>query len=292
MLRTIPCLLLALFAIVAVAQTTIDFTARYGNPDAEKFLVRLEITLTAKYAEDHAACEMLIEPRHTGEAPSTKEQSMLTATVSEIIDELIPRWQRGVLLDHSIEHMGGSEHQVFEYQNVTISRNFVRYLPANHDKTSAIIVRKDIVCRSSRLSENFVPSVELTASDLHVRYGDPVTQRFNIRPDIKLTVTYSQDQVPCELAVGPTRSIIPRDEATKYMRSEVANDIVNELVPEDRGNVLFRTVTMSGCNQIETNNYQNAIISRFRHNCDLPKPEIEGTAAIMRKNPSCATAFK
>ena len=107
MLRILPRLLLVLFPILAVAQTAEGFTARYGYPDVEKFLTRPEIVLTAKYAEDYAACEMLIGGRDS-------EQPMATAAVSEIIDELIPLWQRGILLDHSIESMGAAEHQVFD----------------------------------------------------------------------------------------------------------------------------------------------------------------------------------
>ena len=218
MLRTVPRLLLILFAIVNVAQTADDFAARYGYPNSEKFLIRPEITLTAKYRENHAACEMLIEPRNSGQLQSTKEPSMATATVSKIIDELIPRWQRGILLNHLIESMGAAEYQVFEYQNVTIGRQFVRYLPANQDETSATIVRKDRVCRSSTVPEEYVPSIELTASDLHVRYGDPVAQRFKIRREVTLTVTYGQNRRACEISAGPKRSIIPRDEPTRYLQ--------------------------------------------------------------------------
>jgi len=206
----LPSLLLVLFP--KCCQTADDFTARYGYPDAEKFLVRPEITMTTKYGDGQSACEMLIEPRNSGQRQSTKEPSMATAVVSEIIDELIPQWQRGSFLDHLIENMGAGEHQVFEYQNVTISRDFVRYLPVNQDEQFATIVRKDGVCRSSTVSQEFVPSIQLTAVDLHARYGDPVAQRFTIRANTMLTATYGQDQTACEISIGPTRSIFPRDE--------------------------------------------------------------------------------
>jgi len=293
MLRTVPRLLLVLFATVGVARAADDFAAHYGYPDAEKFLVRREITLTAKYGENHAACEMLIEPRNSRQLQSTKEQSMATATVSKIIDELIPPWQRGIFLNNLIESMGAAEYQVFVYQNVTIGRLFVRYLPANQDETSATIIRKDRVCRSSTILEEYVPRIELTASDLHVRYGDPVSQRFKIRREVTLTVAYGQDQSACQISVGPKRSIIPRDEPTRYLRSEVVSDIVNEVLPDaNRGDLLLRTVTKSGCNELETMDYQNATVSRSRHNCNLPTPEIEGIATIRLKNPSCGNGVQ
>lgn len=155
MLRILPRLLLVLFPISAVAQTADDLTARYGYPDAERFLARPEIVLTAKYAKDHAACEMLIGGR------GSEQQSMATVAVSEIIDELIPRWQRGILLDHSIESMGAAEHQVFKYQNVTISRTFMHYLPAT-------VVYRTLKSRELQLSGLRIPHAVTAYSDLGI----------------------------------------------------------------------------------------------------------------------------
>ena len=67
---------------------------------------------------------------------------MATETV-----RLIPKSERGILLNHVIENVGAGELQFAEYQNVTISRYFVRYLPPNQDEKSATIVRKDGICR-------------------------------------------------------------------------------------------------------------------------------------------------
>ena len=39
----------------------------------------------------------------------------------------------------------------------------------------------------------------------------------------------------------------------------------------------------SGCNDLETEDYENVTIHRFRHRCRLPNPEIEGQATITRK---------
>jgi AAA+ superfamily predicted ATPase len=91
------------------------------------------------------------------------------------------------------------------------------------------------------------------------------------------------------MVVEPTRSIIPRDEPTPYMRPEDVTEIIDEVLPEaDRGELLLGVVTKSGCNEYETMDYQNVTISRFRHKCDLPKPEIEGAATVTRKNPACS----
>jgi hypothetical protein len=293
MSRAVLTPLFLLFAFIATAQTPSDLAARYGDPDAEQFVVRPGITMMARYAEDRTACEMLIEPKRSIQLSDDKEQSMAIGTVSEIIDELIPESERGMLLNRMIESMGASEYQVAEYRYVTISQYFVRYPPANHDEKSATLVRKDGPCSSRIASQKDVSAIELNATDLHTRYGDPVVSRFVVRPGITLVATYGTDQAACHMVVGPTRSILPRDEAAKYMQPEVVTEIFDEVFPDaDRGELLLRVVTKSGCNDYENVNYQNVTISRFRHKCDLPNPEIEGAATTMRKSPACGNGGK
>jgi hypothetical protein len=90
------------------------------------------------------------------------------------------------------------------------------------------------------------------------------------------------------MQIEPIHSIIPRDEPDKYMRPEVMAEIIDEFLPEGgRGRLLLRTVTKSGCNDLETVDYENVTIRRFRHWCRLPSPEVEEAATITRKNPSC-----
>lgn len=126
-----------------------------------------------------------------------------------------------------------------------------------------------------------------SASELKARYGDPDVERFLVRPGITLTVRYAADQTPCEMLIGPMRSIIPRNEAAIYMRPEVMTEIIDEVLPEaNRGKLLRSFVTKSGCNEIETKEHENVTIIRFRHKCDLPNPKIEGEAMITWKNSS------
>jgi len=274
--------------MVAAAQTANDLTARYGDPDAEQFVVRPGITMMAKYADDRTACEMLIEPKRSIQRRDHKEQSMATDKVSEIINELIPESERGILLSHGIEDMGAAEFLFAEYQNVTISQYFVRYLPPNHDEKSATIIRNDRLCKSAIAPQEQVPAIELNAADLHTRYGESVMQRFVVHPGITLMATYGRDAAACRMVVEPTRSIIPQDEPAEYMRPEVVTEIIDEILPEaDRGKLVLRTVTKSGCNEFETMDYENVTVSHFRHKCDFSKPEIEGAATVTRKNPAC-----
>jgi hypothetical protein len=127
-----------------------------------------------------------------------------------------------------------------------------------------------------------------TASELTARYGDPDVERFLVRPGVTLMARYTSDRTACEMLIEPLRSIIPRNESAIYMRPEVMTEIIDEVLPEAiRGKLLHSFVTKSGCNDFETKEYENVTINRFRHNCDLPNPEIEGQATITWKNTSC-----
>lgn len=100
---------------------------------------------------------------------------------------------------------------------------------------------------------------------------------------------YADDRSACEIVIEPIRSIIPRNESDMYMRPELMTEIIDEVLPEaSRGKLLFGVVTKSGCNDLETEDYENVTIHRFRHRCALPNPEIEGRATITRKNTSCS----
>ena len=65
-------------------------------------------------------------------------------------------------------------------------------------------------------------------------------------------------------------------------------EIIDEVLPEpDRGKLLLGVVTKAGCNDLETDDYENVTIHRFRHRCLLLNTEIEGAARITRNSPSC-----
>ena len=127
-----------------------------------------------------------------------------------------------------------------------------------------------------------------TAGELTARYGDPDVERFLVRPGITLMAKYASDRTACEMVIEPLRSIIPRNESDMYMRPEVMTEIIDEVLPKaSRGKLLLGLVTKSGCNDLETEDYENVTIHRFRHRCNLANPEIEGAATITRKNTSC-----
>jgi len=286
-------LLLLLIATGSAAQTTAQFSASYGDPDSEQFVVSPGIVLMAGYDHEHRdVCAFLIKPKHSMQESGDKEQSMARGTVTRIIDELIPQSERGVLLNHLIEDLGASELQTFEYENVVINRYFIRYLRANHDERSATVVRKDLTC--NRITPQiYMPVLELTALDLHARYGDPDVERFLVRPGINLIVTYSPQRRVCEMIVEPEASLIPHDEPEKDMPPELAREILDELLPEQTlGGVITGYTLFTGGHAARRTEYESVVITHVLVNVGSKKPEMETRLTIESKKSSCQAVNK
>jgi hypothetical protein len=281
-------LLFVLIATSAVAQTSGELSALYGNPDAERFVARPGISLMAAYTADRSVCEMMIEPDRSTQQSAGKQQSMATRTVTEIIDELIPKPERGIPLNRIIERMGAPEHQDAEYQNVTIAQDFSRGLPAHHDETSATIVRQDVACKPRNPSQAYLPDIRLTADDLHSRYGDSDVERLPVRSGISLTVSYGAHREVCQIVVEPTRSILPRGEPDKEVRPESLEEVLDEVLPgQNRGIVVATWAVLAGRIAVRQSDYENVVISRTVVHPSPDKPEMETGITVQRKESAC-----
>jgi hypothetical protein len=288
MSRTPLMLFLFVSAIVASAQTAGDFGTRYGDPDVERFVIRPGVTLTVAYGSDRTGCQMIVESKRSILKSDNESELMAKEIVPEVLEEILPESSGDTLLGN-IEQVVGCDLQVHStHYDVTINASRERACHASErGEANMLIVREDRPCGTGDSSGDV--SIAQTAIDLHNRYGAPDAQRYVVRPGITLMVSYGSDQSACEMVIERTRSIIPRDEAENYVRPEVMTEIINEVLPEaDRGKLLLGVVTKSGCNDLETMDYENVTIHRFRHRCRLPNPEIEGEATITRKNSSCA----
>lgn len=109
-----PLAVAALFAVLcnsAAAQTSAALRAKYGEPqmiqikdnrlEAERYLVRPNISMTVRYTKQGQACEADLEPM-PGSRPKLENDDnapaddyMLTAEVIAVFNELAPIEQRG-----------------------------------------------------------------------------------------------------------------------------------------------------------------------------------------------------
>ena len=124
-----------IFAIVAIVmiataapmvpRTSPELHALYGKPNAERFNVRPDITLSVEYGEDGETCAMRIEPRPPGLHSQMEGAAAPMQKMTEIVDEIVPMEQRGSKLAVSEKpacSFGGEP--PIEYENVTIKTRY------------------------------------------------------------------------------------------------------------------------------------------------------------------------
>jgi len=113
---------MALLVLPVTPQTSQELRQRYGNPDAERYVVRPGIVMTVAVAKDGQPCEMIIEPLHSLVSNDTSLKLMPSDKVTEILDEVLPLTQRGKLL-RDISFTGGCNLiRTADYETVTITR--------------------------------------------------------------------------------------------------------------------------------------------------------------------------
>jgi hypothetical protein len=126
-MRIVAGCLIAIALTAATPQTSTDYYARYGEPDAERFVVRPDLVLSVEYGADGAACKMRIEPRQSL-MYSMAIRTNPTAPVDEVtqvLNEVVPPETRGKELGPGklFPHVAG-EPPPAEYENVTIIQEF------------------------------------------------------------------------------------------------------------------------------------------------------------------------
>ncbi len=138
-----------LFICISVnAQSQEEFHKKYGSPISETLTIRPGVFLTVNYAEAGDVCEMIIHPQQlTLDLNSPITKTMQSTTLTEIIDELVPKSQRGKLIMGTFLNIvclplnncfGGMS----TYERVTIIRN------GGDDKERYARIRwKERICR-------------------------------------------------------------------------------------------------------------------------------------------------
>lgn len=80
MRRLVKSMIFTLFtALPAMAQTATDLQAKYAPPSAI-YEISPSVSLTARFAEDNQACEMLITEKHTSTPVSNERPPAMEMT--------------------------------------------------------------------------------------------------------------------------------------------------------------------------------------------------------------------
>jgi hypothetical protein len=103
--------------------TSAELHGRYGQPDAERFRVRPNFTLTAEYGPDRQACAMRIQPLHElGRGESPNDLAVPGEKLNDVLDEVVPPQMRGKELGpgQKIENACAGTALPIEYENVRV----------------------------------------------------------------------------------------------------------------------------------------------------------------------------
>ena len=95
-MRTI--IVIVLSCVIIAAQTSNDLRQKYGAPLSETFKVRPGIVVTVTRAKTGEICEMLITPQLPVTPIKSSGAFLKSKTLDEVVNELVPRDQRGKFL--------------------------------------------------------------------------------------------------------------------------------------------------------------------------------------------------
>lgn len=95
-----------LTCLVLFGQTKDELRRRFGQPVSETFTVRPGILVTARYGADGRVTEYLVAPENRAQVKSRGSSIMSKEIAAEIIDELVPKWERGKFLMGGFVNMG------------------------------------------------------------------------------------------------------------------------------------------------------------------------------------------
>ncbi len=86
-------ILLLTLVVAAFGQTSVNLSAKY--PQVISYKVRPDVLLTATFAADGQACEMTLEKREKTDSGIVFGVSFSEKEVRRLVDDLIPKEQRG-----------------------------------------------------------------------------------------------------------------------------------------------------------------------------------------------------
>jgi len=118
------CLLLGMVTAVT-PQTSTEFHARYGQPDAETLAVSPNLMLSVEYGADGSACKMRIEPRHSLLHASWSNPPAPMEDMISVLNEVVPQESRGKELGPGkLFGAWAGAPPPTEYENVTLIQEF------------------------------------------------------------------------------------------------------------------------------------------------------------------------
>src|ERR1700729_1036647 len=139
-----------------------------------------------------------------------------------------------------------------------------------------------------------MPRVAVAQSDtlgLTARYGPPEVERYQVTPQVSLTVLYGRDRTVCQLSVEPrpsTSALKPTPaKEPPTISTDLVDSLLNELLPLGvrQGEARLMAQQMS-CAALLSEDYDNVRIARATNECAPAAKNVE-SLTIQWKRPEC-----
>ena len=119
-------LAILLIVLPVVAQTNSDFRQRYQSSEVGTYVVRPNIIMSVKFADEFLwkdyACEAVIKHEATTTSNEVSPITFSSESALEIIDEVVPIAQRGKLINELSVNGGCTGMRISMYERVIINR--------------------------------------------------------------------------------------------------------------------------------------------------------------------------
>jgi hypothetical protein len=102
-----------------------------------------------------------------------------------------------------------------------------------------------------------------TRDEFRLKYGSPDNGVYIVRPDIVMTVLYSEEKQAQEFMVAPQSSLKKEDTKSEdeTMSLETATEIIDEIIPLiQRGKFVREMVSGAGCSSVHSLDYEKVSI--------------------------------
>jgi hypothetical protein len=107
-----------------------------------------------------------------------------------------------------------------------------------------------------------IPIMAQTSTELRERYGEPQSETYQVRPQIVLSVFYTESGQLCRMEISPRHQKVRLGLAAEVMSSDEVSHIIDELVPiAQRGRSIRKVTDTSGCNEYLITEYEKVIVS-------------------------------
>jgi hypothetical protein len=129
--------------------------------------------------------------------------------------------------------------------------------------------------------------------DLRQRYGNPLTERFSMRPDVTLAVSYGTDGKACVLDLEPRKEFLQESSANEMLTDETLDQLLEEIVPKSSwGKETLPSIGVSGScmGQVSFSHYENIDLTVSSAFCEGVKG-VHG-ATVHFKRSACSQWYK